>query len=175
MKKNSKFIDNYKADTSIKELFVKQRELSLKHGLQPITPPSPDILFDPSGEEARRRSYQFFQRAGLTSGRYLEEKNNKYLDNYIKALNKYPDKDFWADTIERLKELKANKNIMHSGDFLGDILPPMNDWYPSSKGLKRGKGSLPYKGMVDIDLASTNLNADLNEAMDILGVNKVRK
>ena len=168
-------IDNYNASTEVKDLFIKQANLSKKHGLQPILPPSPDILFDPNGEEVKRRAYQFFQRAGLTSGRYLEEKNSKYIDNYVKALEKYPDKEFWKDTIERLKDIKKNKNIMHSGDFLGDILPPMNDWYPSNKGIKRGRTKFFYKGEVDIDVASTNLNNDLNEAMDILGVNKVRK
>lgn len=169
------YIDNYVVNEQAKILMEERATNARKVGLQPLKPPSPDILFDPTGAEAQRRAYQWFQRAGITSGRYLEERNNQYLNNYLKALEKYPNKKLWEDTIARLKELKNNKNLMHSGDFIGDILPPMNDWYPSNKGFNRRSSVFHYKDITNIDTAQVTLIDDITEALDILGVNKVIK
>ncbi len=159
--------NNYKNsyNSNLRDIFDKMNRNSKKAGLAQMTPPTQDILLDPTGAKYLKRQGMYFTRAGLESGRYKREKNEKYRENYIKALEKLPNKNKWAGIIGRISLLNTTEDIWN-------VLPPLKDWYPQKK-LFKGS-DLPsvasYKGETDIDLLQEALYADLDESLTINGV-----
>ena len=157
------FNKNY--NQQLKEIFNRMNANSKKVGIVQMTPPTPKILLDPMGKEFARRQQMYYTRAGIESGRYKREKNEKYRDNYIKALEKLPNKEMWRGMIGRIMLLQTDEDIWN-------VLPPLKDWYPQKK-LFKGS-SLPsvpsYKGETDIDLLTELLYNDLDESLTLNGV-----
>lgn len=175
MKKHKIYAKARKFNIGVQKTIERQTQLGKRWGLQPMTPPTEEMLLDPTGSAIGRREQQFYTRAGLESGRYLRTKNEQYIDNYISALEKFANKNLWEDTIERMKKFKEEKLFdIINDDFLGDVFPPLNDWYPSNKGYSKGE-RISYQGHIDIDLVSERLKSDIEWTLDILGVDKIKK
>lgn len=173
--KRRKFVKTRNFNVSVAPTIERQTQLGKRWGLQPMSAPTEEMLLDPTGATIGRREQQFYTRAGLESGRYLRTKNELYIDNYIKALEQFANKDLWKDTIDRMKKFKDEKLFdIINDDFLGDVFPPLNDWYPSNKGYAKGE-RVSYQGHIDIDLVSERLKSDIEWTLDILGVDKVEK
>ena len=169
MTRKKKFVKKGKFSMNVAPIVERQTELGKKYGLVAMTPPPPELLFDPTGRDVERRSKQWYSRAGLESGRYLETKNETFIKNYLSALNAFPDSDYWKYTIERMKNfIKEKEDYIQFTDFLGDVFPPLSDWYPSNKGYTKGK-QISYKDNINIDLSSKVLRSDIEEVFDIFG------
>lgn len=94
----------------------------------------PQNLGDDYGKYIAIYNKKKYNEAGYSSGRYIDYRNQIYVDYYVRRLEELIDKKRWKPYIDKLKKLDVSKN-----DFLSQLLPSLDNIYVQYVKTKRGK------------------------------------